>query len=104
MISLVNGELVRVNAPDDTSQLWALRDVALRISFYGRTRLIVTEIVLAAFVVALMPTFRGADGVPTGRTEALHECNVTAQKRWGGKYDFERNQRTAYSACMLFQG
>ena len=40
----VNGELVRIDAPDDTPA-------------------------------------------------ALHECNVTAQKRRSGKYDFERNQK-----------
>jgi hypothetical protein len=54
-----------------------------------------------AIVIALLSTHGPADGVLTGRIEALHECNLTAQKRWSGKYDFERNQRAVYAACMF---
>jgi hypothetical protein len=55
-------------------------------------------------VIALLSTVGHASGFPTGRIEALHECNVTAQKRWSGKYDFERNQRALYAACMFSHG
>jgi hypothetical protein len=57
-----------------------------------------------AIVIALLSTHGSADGVLTDRIEALHECNVTAQKRWSGKYDFERNQRAVYAACMFSHG
>jgi hypothetical protein len=57
-----------------------------------------------ALVIALLSTFGSADGVWTSRIEALHQCNVTAQKRWSGKYDFERNQRAVYAACMFSHG
>ena len=55
-------------------------------------------------VVALLSTFGAANGASTGRIEALHECNVTAQRWWSGKYDFERNQRAVYAACMFSHG
>jgi hypothetical protein len=57
-----------------------------------------------AIVVALLSTHGPADGILTARIEALHECNVTVQKRWSGKYDFERNQRAVYAACMFSHG
>ena len=55
-------------------------------------------------VVALLSILGPAHALSMGRIEALHECNVIAQKRWSGKYDFERNQRAVYAACMFSHG
>jgi hypothetical protein len=64
----------------------------------------VTRGCFVAIVIALLSTFGHANEFSTGRIEALHECNATAQKRWSGKYDFERNQRAVYAACMFSRG
>jgi hypothetical protein len=45
-----------------------------------------------------------ADELSRARADALQHCNVTAQKRWSGKYDYERNQRAVYEACMFSHG
>jgi hypothetical protein len=37
-------------------------------------------------------------------TFAIQNCNIAAQKRWSGKYDYERNQRAVYAACMFSHG
>jgi hypothetical protein len=156
MISLtMNGEFVRIDAPDDTLLLWVLRDVlnltgtkfgyriaqcgACTVRVIGQSRRSCVarlgrddhrrsgpngrrrEVIssspsgveqgpssamrdVLALVIALLSTFDHANGSSTGRIEALHECNVTAQKRWSGKYDFERNQRAVYAACMFSHG
>jgi hypothetical protein len=57
-----------------------------------------------ALVIALLSTVGPAKAISSERAEALHVCNVTAEKRWSGKYDFERNQRAVYAACMFSHG
>jgi hypothetical protein len=61
----------------------------------------VARALFVAIVVALPATFGHANEFSTSRTEVLRECNVAAEKRWSGKYDFERNQRAVYAACMF---
>jgi hypothetical protein len=67
-------------------------------------RFIVARVLFGAIAIALLSALGPANGASTGRIEILHECNVTAQKRWSGKYDFERNQRAVYAACMFSHG
>jgi hypothetical protein len=59
------------------------------------------EFQFVAIVVALLSAAGPANAISSERTEVLRECNVAAEKRWNGKYDFERNQRAVYAACMF---
>jgi hypothetical protein len=62
------------------------------------------RIVFVAIVSGLLSAAGHANEVSRERDDILRHCNVAAQKRWSGKYDFERNQRAVYAACMFSNG
>jgi hypothetical protein len=73
----------------------------------GRLRthaVIAASALFVAIAVALPSTSARANAASISRDEVLRECNVAAEKRWSGKYDFERNQRAVYAACMFSHG
>jgi hypothetical protein len=63
-----------------------------------------TRMFFIAIVTALLSVPGYANEASTGRGDAIQNCNVAAQKRWSGKYDYERNQRAVYAACMFSHG
>ena len=96
----MNDELVRVDGPDETPLLWLLQDVPnMAGTRFGAARLHCT-----VCVIALLSTFGSANAISSERAGAVHEMQCDAQKRWKGKYDFERNQRAVYAACMYSHG
>jgi hypothetical protein len=67
-------------------------------------RFMMTRMFFIAIVTALLSVPGYANEASTGRGDAIQNCNVAAQKRWSGKYDYERNQRAVYAACMFSHG
>ena len=63
-----------------------------------------TRMFFIAIVTALLSIPGQANEVSAVRSDALHNCNVSAAKRWSGKYDYERNQGAVYAACVFSHG
>jgi hypothetical protein len=66
-----------------------------------------TKIVLTTLCVAFVSTVAVAEKYPqqsAARADALSTCSASSQARYKGGYDYERNRRADYSACMFQRG